>query len=125
VSTQHQSNFLGSFLVSLSDNLSRSDGRCSNPSGFRISDSDDSAVDSAGDAVLNLAVELRNLVKSLLVSEEESDISLGRGIDHITDCVSLDSLVLGDLSSTVSAIDGTGVSSVALASAVVSSLDRH
>ena len=82
-------------------------------------------MDSAGDTVLNLAVELGNLVKSLLISEEQSDISLGGSIDHITDGVSLDSLILRDLSSAVSAIDSAGVSSIALASSVVTSFDRH
>ena len=54
-----------------------------------------------------------------------SDVFLGRGIDHVSDWEPLDGFVLGHQPTAVDADDGLNVTSVLLASSVVSSLTRH
>lgn len=61
----------------------------------------------------------------LLVGGSFTNISLGRGIDQVADSETLNSLVLGDASTTVVASEISNVTAVVLRSTVVSTLDRH
>jgi hypothetical protein len=58
------------------------------------SNSDDSLVDSGLDAVVLLDVQLGQLV--VLIDGCLLEISEGRGLDYVSNLVSLDGLVLGD-----------------------------
>ena len=89
------------------------------------SGTDDSGVDSAGDTVVLLDVDLGHVEVLLVVRVVLLDISLGRGIDHVSHLESLDGLVLTDASSAVKASDDIGVSLVLLTASSVSSLSRH
>ena len=87
------------------------------------SDSDDSTVDGAWDAVLEFHVCLWELVS--LESAVVWNISDGSSFNKVSDGESLDGLVLWDTSSTVWASDILCVSSSLLWSSVVSSLWCH
>lgn len=97
--------------------------RGSNAATLSRSDTDNLGVNGARNAVVDLKVELRKSI--LLVDRLLRDISNGGSLNHVSDEVSLDGLVLGDHSSAVRAADGGNVSSSLLAASVVSSLLRH
>lgn len=80
-------------------------------------------MDGATNAVLVLRVQFWHLesIEGLGLD----DVSLGGGINNVSDGESLDSLVLGDLSGTVSAGDGFDSSSIGFGSTSVSSLSGH
>lgn len=87
------------------------------------SDADDLAVDGARDAVVSLEVELGKSV--LLVDGSLRDITDGSSLNHVSDNISLDSLVLGNHSGAVGAADRGDVASALLVTSVGSSLLRH
>ena len=114
-------------LFSLGGNLtlgiSGDSGENSDLSGFTGSDSDDSSVDSAGDAVLELDVDLGD--GEVIEGGVFLKISLGRAVDHISDGVSLNGFIFRGQSTAVSADDGLNVASTLLGSSVISSLGWH
>jgi hypothetical protein len=95
----------------------------SNSSSLGRSDSDNVCVDSTGDAVLHLDVELWDRI--LFIHGSLLQISLGSSINHVSNCESLDSLVLRAASSTVGASHRVNVSSVLTVLSSVTSLLRH
>ena len=120
-------NYLFGLLFSLGGSLSLvvsgDSGENSDLSGFTGSDSDDSSVDSAGDAVLELDVDLGD--SEVIESGVFLKISLGRAIDHISDGVSFNGFILGGQTTAVGANDGLNVTSTLLGSSVISSLGWH
>ena len=80
-------------------------------------------MNSTTDAVLVLGVELGDFegVESLGLD----DISLGGGINNVSDGESLDSFVLGDLPGTVGTGNSFDTASVGFSSTGVSSLSSH
>ena len=86
---------------------------------------DNSSVDSAGDAVLLLDVDLGEVEVFLIVSVVLLDVSARGSVDHVSHLESLDGLVLGNDSSTVDTSDDVGVALVVLTATVVSSLRWH
>merc|ERR1719163_1856835 len=58
-----------------------------------VSHAHDTAVDGAGDAVLQLHVELGE--REGAVDAGIADITLGRGVDHVAHLEALDGLILG------------------------------
>ena len=84
---------------------------------------DDTVVDSTGDAVLHLNVELRKGV----VGNDRSflDISLGGTIDKISDVESLDGLILTNTTVAVGATDSLDMATAFLGTTSVSSLKTH
>ena len=89
-------------------------------------DANDTLMDSAGNAVLLLDIDLGQ-VESLgvLVSEVVADVSLGGSIEHVSHLESLDGLVLWHDSGAVDAADNVRVALVILRSTVVTSLRWH
>ena len=80
-------------------------------------------MDSARDTVVSLEVQLGEDV--LLVDRGLRDITDGSSLNHVSDGVSLDGLVLRNHSSAVRAADGGDVTSTLLVTSVGSSLLRH
>ena len=89
------------------------------------SDTNDSSVDGAWNAVRELHVDLWHLEVRLVVCVVFLDISLWGGIDHVALLETLDGLILGDTTTAVSASDCVSVALVLLVPTVVSSLWRH
>ena len=89
------------------------------------SGSHDSGVDSAGDAVGLLEVELGEVEVLLVVGIVVLEVFAGGLINDLLHGESLDGLVLGVDSAAVGAVDDVGVSLVLLGSSVVSSLGGH
>lgn len=80
-------------------------------------------MDGTRDTVVSLEVQLGEDV--LLVDRGLRDITDGSSLNHVSDSVSLDGLVLGDHSGAVRAADGGDVTSTLLVTSVGSSLLRH
>ena len=90
------------------------------------SDSNDSGVDSAGDAVLLFDVDLGQLeVVWSIISVVIFDISLWGTVDHVSHLESLDSFILWENSTTVEASNDVRMSLVLFTSSVISSLGWH
>ena len=87
------------------------------------SDSDNSGVDSTGDTVVQLVVQLWQSV--FLVDRSFRQVSYGSGFNHVSDGDSLDGLVLWNTSGTVQTSDWLDVTSTLLVSTVGSSLFWH
>ena len=91
-------------------------------SGLR-SDSNNSSVNSARNAVLLLEIDLWEVESFVgVISVVVHDVFSGRLIDQLSHGESLDSLILWDDSMAVQASDHIGMTLVLLASSVVSSL---
>jgi len=80
-------------------------------------------MDGGRNAVVLLEVQLGESV--LLVNRSLSQISHGSGIDHVSDDVLLDGLVLGDTSGRVFTSNESDVSTAFLVSSVISALLSH
>ena len=80
-------------------------------------------VDGAGDAVVQLGVELGQLVRG--IDGGLRDVSDGGGLDDVPDDELADGLVLGASPGAVGAPDVVGVAAAVLGPACVASLDRH
>ena len=93
--------------------------------GLGGTDTDNTGVNTAGNAVLLLDVDLGEVeelgVKSIVVF----DISLGGAVDEVTHLEALDGLVLGAHLGAVEAADNVGVAPVRLVPSVVSSFSWH
>ena len=85
-------------------------------------DSHDSGVDGAADTVGKLHVDLWHLEILLVVCVVFLDVSLGRGVHHVSLLEALDGLVLGNHPTAVSASASVRVALVLLVSPVVSPL---
>ena len=92
---------------------------------WHTSVSNDSSVDGARYAIAELHVDLGHLELLLIECIVLLDISLRRGIDHVSLLEALDSLILAHYSTAVSASATVGVSLVLLRSSVVSPLGWH
>ena len=90
---------------------------------INVPDTDDSPVDSAGNAVESLLVGLWKIV--ILIDGGVKDILSGGGIDHVLDHEPLDGLILWNKASAVHAVDCLLTASVHLATTTVSALLRH
>lgn len=91
-------------------------GRSSVSSVDSRSDSDDSSVNGARNAVVQLVVQLGQGV--LGVHGSLRQISNGSSLNHVSDGDSLDGLILGDTSGAVDTSDGLDVASTLLVSTV-------
>lgn len=111
------------YLSTSSGTWGGSSGDHSDLSGLNRSDSDNSGVDTARDAVDLLNEELGEGV--LLISRGLANISLGRSIDDVADSETLDSLILTNASAAVVASDVLNMAAAVLRSSVISALDRH
>lgn len=80
-------------------------------------------MDGTRDTVVSLEVQLGENV--LLVDRSLGDVTDGSSLNHVSDGVSLDGLVLRNHSSAVRAADGGDVTSTLLVTSVGSSLLRH
>jgi len=87
------------------------------------SDSDNTSVDTAGDAVDLLDEELWKSV--LVICRGFADISLRRSIDNVSDSETLNSLILGDATTTVATADGLDMTATVLGSSVISAFYGH
>lgn len=121
----HLSSLLGSVLRRdlsvLSESLSL--GRSSDSSVGSRSDSDNSGVDSTGDTVVQLVVQLWQSV--LLIHRGLGQVPDGCGLHNVSDGDSLNGLVLRNTSSTVQTSDWLDVASALVVSTVGSSLLWH
>jgi hypothetical protein len=107
-----------------SDTLSQLSG-VSNFSIITASNSDNSGVNGTRDAIAKFDIYFRHLEVLLVVCVIFLDISLRWGVHHVSLLETLDSLVLGNHSTTVSASDSVCVTLVFLVSSVVPSLWWH
>jgi len=98
-------------------------GRGTVAAAFARADTNDLAVDGAGDAVLELQVHLGDSV--LGEDGRITDITDRGRLDHVADSESLDGLVLGGASRAVGATDGLDVTATGLVASVGSSLLNH
>lgn len=90
---------------------------------FSGTDTDNTVVNGAGYAVSNLNVKFGQNV--LLVNTGLADVTDGSVLDHVPDAEPLDGLIFGDHTVAVGATKALDVATVALVTAVVSSLLRH
>jgi len=97
--------------------------RCSVPSSFPRSNTNDLSVNGAGDTVLELQVHLGNGV----VGEDRGvrNITNRSGLDHVANCESLDCLVLWSTSRAIGASNGLDVTSAFLIASIGRSLLDH
>jgi len=87
------------------------------------SDSNNSSMDGAGNAILLLEVDFWKMEGLIwVISVVIPDVLFGRLIDQLSHSESLDGFILWNLSSAVKAVDAIRMSLILLTSSVVSSL---
>jgi len=81
------------------------------------------AVDSAGDTIVQLGIQLRQL--ELRVDAGFSDIPDSSSLNNVADDELLDGLVLGNTTSAVGAANGIGVAAAVFGSSVIAAFAGH